>query len=106
MQKKYNKLENLTKAEKSLLIYFETCATEYGGKVDMRKISNDEFNLAKTWDEDKFIEFGRIKFEDITIPHFSYFVFLSDDAWNLAHQERRARFNRINGRRTWNKTTE
>lgn len=93
-------LESLTKDQKSLLLYFESCTVDYGGKVDLRRMNEDEIYIAKQWDKQDFIQFGRIKFSDI-VGHNTHYVFLSENAWNLAHEERRARFNRLNEKRNW-----
>ena len=53
---------------------------------------------------DGYMLFGRIYSKDITDR--SHWVELSNVAWNDAHAERKARFKRMNEKRTWSKTEE
>lgn len=89
------KLENFTSDERSLLLYIECCAVDYGGLVDCRKINDDDRAILKKWDREGFISFSRITFKSLkTLNTKEYnhdLVRLSEDAWKLAHEERRAR---------------
>jgi hypothetical protein len=87
-------LSEMTKDERSLLLYLETCAVDYGGKVESKHMNNDDFEIAKRWNESGFVKFGRIKFKSI-IAGKDHWCELSDEAWSIAHQERKARYNRI-----------
>lgn len=89
-------LESMTKDERSLLLYLETRAVDYGGKVDTRHMNAEDMAIAKNWNTEGFVKFGRIKFHDINIlSKMTHWCELSDEAWTLAHQERRARCTRI-----------
>lgn len=87
-----------SKEERSLLMYFETQATDYGGTLESVRMNADDFALAKRWREAGFIQFGRIAFDDIK-RHGGvardHWVVLSEEAWKLAHAERRARCERV-----------
>jgi len=101
-------LDEMTKDERSLLLFLETCAVDYGGRVDAQCMNSDDFLLVKKWAEEKFIKFGRIAYDSVVVhkgPNTAW-VELSDHAWTLAHQERRNRFERINKARSWKKTEE
>jgi hypothetical protein len=98
-------LESMPYGERSLLLYLETCAVDYGGRVDARRINEDDFTMAKKWHKEGFIEFGRIVARCIN-RQGSQFVKLSEGAWSLAHQERRARAMRLWEKRTWIGTDE
>jgi len=98
-------LIEMTKDERSLLLFLETCAVDYGGTVDTRHMNKSDMDKTKEWTSNGFLSFDRIKFDYITM-HRSYWVELSDDAWRLAHEERKARYVRINNKRTWKKTKE
>lgn len=91
-------MELTTRDEKSLLLYFETQATDYGGTLESVRMNADDFALAKRWREAGFIQFGRIAFNDIK-RHSGvardHWVVLSEEAWKLAHAERRARCERV-----------
>lgn len=88
------KIENMIKDERSLLLYFETAAVDYGGKIDGRRINDIDYDIAKQWNETGFIRFGRIYSGDIA-HSFTHWCVLSEDAWTEAHRERRARNVRV-----------
>lgn len=86
----------MTKDERSLLLYLETRAVDYGGKVDTRHMNKEDMELAKQWNQEGFVRFGRIKFHDIdTFTKSTHWCEFSDEAWELAHKEKRARYERI-----------
>lgn len=88
------KLEDMTPEERSLLLYVECCAVDEGGLVDSRKINSDERDILKRWHDEGLISFSRITWDSIQSlvnKHCTDLVYLSEEAWNLAHQERRAR---------------
>lgn len=91
-------MSNLTKAEKSLLLYFETQATDYGGTLEGARMNAEDFAIARHWNEFGFVRFGRIAFADIKKLNGvarDHWCVLSDDAWRLAHIERRERCERV-----------
>lgn len=91
-------LSEMSKDERSLLLYLESQATDYGGKLDARRMNADDFKILDRWKTSGFILGGRIAFEDIKThgQHtFDHWVVLSEDAWKLAHEERRARADRL-----------
>lgn len=94
----------MDKHELSLLLYLETCAVDHGGKVDSRYMNAADFSIVEGWKKSGYVSFGRICYKDIT--NRSHWVELSEAAWNSAHAERKERYKRINGRRTWKKTEE
>ncbi len=97
------KIEDMSKDERSLLLYFETAAVDYGGKLDGRRMNDIDFNNAKQWDKAGFVRFGRIYSDDIkrlSTNVFDHWVVLLDDAWTEAHRERRARNVRVESKLT------
>lgn len=96
-------LEDMTKDERSLLLYLETRAVDYGGKIDTRHMNKEDIDTAKGWNKEGFLWFGRIKFHDIAY-HMTHWCELSDEAWSLAHQERKARYKRIASKLEFGKT--
>ena len=96
------KLENMTKTERSLLLYMESRAVDHGGLVHTQHINEEDVEIAKRWSETGFIKFGRLASECLPMPSGStHWCELSDEAWSLAHNERRDRYNRINSKRKW-----
>lgn len=91
-------MEISTKDEKSLLLFFETAAVDYGGTLESIRMNAEDFAIAKRWNETGFVKFGRIAFKDIK-NHAGiardHWCVLSEEAWNLAHAERRARCERL-----------
>jgi hypothetical protein len=100
------KLQDLTKDERSLLLFFETNYVDHAGKLDPRRMNTEDFEIAKIWNESGFIEFGRVRFSDIGTEHRSYYVFLTEEAMKLAHEERAARAKRMQENRQWQTTKE
>ena len=92
-------LEHMTREEKSLLLYLETQAVDYGGKIQSVRMNADDHTIATRWKDVGFIQFGRIAFKDIDNSTGNYprthWVVLSEEAWRLAHEERRVRCQRI-----------
>jgi hypothetical protein len=98
----------MTKEEKSLLLFLETQAVDYWGKVDIRHMNEDDMNIAERWNKEGFVKFGRICYKDIKpagVKVSTHWVNLSDKAWRAAGDERKARAIRCWNKRTW-KTTE
>lgn len=95
------RLEDMNKDERSLLLYFECQAVDYGGKIDARRMNDIDFRIAKEWNEIGFVRFGRIASGDIKSygrTQFDHWCVLSEHAWDLAHEERRARNVRLEER--------
>lgn len=88
----------MSRDELSLLLYLESCAVDHGGKVEARRMNEDEFAIADGWKTAGFILFGRMKAAEILKERKKHiarqatnWVVLSEAAWAAAHAERRAR---------------
>ncbi|MBA7621882.1 hypothetical protein ES703_29252 [subsurface metagenome] len=106
-------LDTMTSDERNLLLYFETCAVDYGGKVDNRRMNKEDMYIAEEWNKEGFVKFGRIKFRSIIstspLKRFrknTHWCELSDEAWDIAHEERKARCARIMSKQTIDKTSD
>ena len=104
-------LSEMTKDERSLLLFLETQAVEYGGLVDVRHMNEDDCNIASDWNECGFIIYERISFysiEAVSTPtrRPTHYVILSQEAFRLAHEERIARAARMFQKRRWKKAGE
>ena len=91
-------MELTTREEKSLLLYFETQAVDYGGTFEGVRMNADDFAIAKRWKDAGFVHFGRIAFHDVKRSGGlarDHWCVLSEEAWKLAHAERRARCDRV-----------
>ena len=100
-------LEDLTREERSLLLYLESRSVDNRSLVDVRRMNKEDMTVAKKWNDTGFVNFGRIAFESLErTGNSSYWCKLSDDAWKLAHEERRARAKRMYDKRKWETTIE
>lgn len=97
-------LQTMTKDERSLLLFFESCAVDQNGKINTRHMNELDIEIAKKWHKEGFCQYGRIASENVN-EFGSHWCKLSDEAWKLAHEERKARGLRAWNARTW-KTTE
>jgi len=83
-------IDNMSKDEKSLLLYLESRVVDNGGQVDTRHMNAEDRKIASRWRDCGFICYGRIPF--IMIKNNStHFVILSNKAWLLASECRKAR---------------
>jgi hypothetical protein len=99
------KLENMSKDELSLLLFFETRAVDHGGLVDNRHMNADDFEIAKKWNESGFVKFGRVVYRNITNGCTNWCK-LSELAWMIAHQGRKARHERLWLKKDWMSTDD
>lgn len=83
----------LTKDQKSLLLFLETQVVDHGGKIYSPSMNALDRMCARRWATDGFIEFGRIPVRKIT-SHRCHWARLSDAAWEIVHQLRRERAER------------
>src|SRR6266496_3112871 len=96
--------DNLTLQQISLLLYLETRAVDHGGAVASPQMNAEDFAQANQWNQEGFIEFGRIRASDFDPRRGSHWIRLSDDAWDVAHQARKERADRMWPKRRWHKT--
>jgi hypothetical protein len=104
-------LETMTKDERSLLLFFESCAVDKWGKVNIQHMNKEDNKIAEKWNKEKFIEFGRVASEylidlDTKYGSGTHWCKLSNEAWKLAHEERQARGIRVWNKRNWKTTNE
>lgn len=99
-------LETMTRVERSLLLFLETCAVDRGGRIASEKMNAEEVAIAKQWNEEGFIHYGRISSGHLNRLAGNHWCFLSDEAWQLAAEERKARALRMWDGRQWLKAGE
>lgn len=102
-------LATMSKDEKSLLLFLGTCVVDHGGRVDSRRMNSEDFAIVEQWDEIGFVCYGRVCSADIQASGSktgSNWCQLSEKAWALAHEERKARAERIWSKRVWRTTKE
>lgn len=95
-----------TKDERSLLLFLETCAVDDYGWVRGAHMNAEEFAKAKEWNASGFVKFGRIFMRGDALGRVNRnnggmraprtnWCELSDQAWDEAAAERRARAARL-----------
>ncbi len=99
------KLTEMSKDERSLLLFLETRAVDYGGRVKIDHMNSEDMQIAERWNKEKFLGFGRIVLRNHNSDG-THWVRLSAEAWKIAHKERRARNQRLFENRTWLSTKE
>ena len=99
-------LESMSKDERSLLLYFESRAVDNGGKIDAFHMNREDFIIAERWNEEDFVGFGRICMNDILSQKGTHWCHLSDKAFALAHEERKARAYRVWQKKNFTTTAE
>ena len=84
--------------EKNLLMYLETCCVDHDGLMDGRKVNAAEMEWMKEWAEIGLITIKRLPASIVCSEknrtrqyQVSHLVSLSEEAWDVAHKERRAR---------------
>lgn len=93
-------LDTLTKDECSLLLFMESRAAHQGGRVKIAHMDAADMKIASRWNREGFVKFGRIR--NAGLSEFgNHWCFLSDEAWILAHAERKARAARTWAKRQW-----
>ena len=95
----------MTNQEISLLLYLETRAVDFAGRVASEKMNDDDRAIAKRWAEKGYIQFGRIIMEDVN-REGALWVKLSPQAMLDAHAERAARAERMWAARNFTTTEE
>lgn len=87
-------IETMTKVERSILLYAETCCVDYGGLLEGQRMNADDMAALKKFEEAGILEYGRIPFK-LLGPLGSYgrkpthWITFTDAAWEVAHALRR-----------------
>lgn len=103
------KFEELGKDEKSLLLFVESCATDQGGRMDLRHTNTDDQDTLRAWHGEGYVKSGRIKVKDhiqTSNAVYHHWVELSDQAITDAHRCRRERIVRMLKGRGYERTDE
>lgn len=91
-----DRLDTMTRDERSQLLYLETRAVDYGGKVATEKMNGDDFKITDRWRKKGFIRFERLLAKHVgrVGGRCTHCVVLTDEAWECAALERRRRADR------------
>lgn len=91
----------LTKEQKSMLLYAETCMVDNRGRIDGRRINKTDIKSAEELKKMGLLDFGRIKFSGISelqsrlIRTSTHWVRFTEEGWAAAHALRRERSARM-----------
>lgn len=87
------KTTDLSREEQSLLLYLETCVVDNSCFIDTRYINEEDLEILKKFQDNDLIKFGRYSKKDVVTEMYSlgYWVYLSNEAFALAHQLRKER---------------
>ena len=100
----------MTRDERSLLLFLETQAVDHGGLVNVESMNDCDFEIARRWTQEGFIQFGRVASPSLRkatrIKNRSHWVLLSATAFAAAAQERYDRAQRMWSKRSWQTTEE
>jgi len=89
-------IDDLTKTERSILAYAETCLVDYGGLLEGKRMNQDDIDALKKFQDAGILTFGRIPFHTVETlgrmgRHPTHWITFTDAAWELAHAIRRLR---------------
>jgi len=85
-------IDEMNRDEINLLLYFETCCVDQTCRVEGQRMNAEDFALAKKWCKEGFITFGRLR------DYYSHYCTLSDAAWTVVAEARKARGKRSEAR--------
>ncbi len=97
--------KEMTKDEQSLLLFLETRQVDYGGRVNLQHMNDDDMKIAEKWNETGFVGFGRIVMRNHNSDGTNWCK-LSEEAWTMAHKLRREKAQRLWENRTWLSTKD
>jgi len=86
--------ESLTKVQRSILLYAETCMVDYGGLLEGKRMNADDIEALEDMQDAGLLRFGRVpgrllgSFIGRDVTHWVEFT---DAAWALAFAVRRFR---------------
>ena len=87
----------LTKGEKNILLYLETCLVDSRGFIQPARMNDTDWEIMDGMKEGGLIDFGRRLYKDIRAYSIgaggakTHWVKFSDQAWQLAHKCRQER---------------
>lgn len=89
-------IDTLSKSERGILLYAETCLVDFGGLLEGRRMNNADIDALKKFQQAGVLEFGRIPLKTLGMlmkagREPTYWVTFNDASWALAHALRRHR---------------
>jgi len=90
-------IDQMNKAQRSLLLFLETQAVDHGGLVTSISMNAEDHEIAREWAAEGFLRFSRMKsalIPDSRLPKYAHVVELTPFAFECAAIERRRRAER------------
>lgn len=87
----------LTKDQKSMLTYIETCVVDHGGTLEAARMNAADHEAMKDLKSLKLIDHGRMPSEFLRVHgarKCAHWAVLTDAGWEVAHKLRRERAER------------
>jgi hypothetical protein len=89
----------LTKDERSVILYAETCLVDSYGKMAQIRMNKEDLAALDRFKEEGLLDYGRLSAKEImnvhNIIHGTHWVRFTEEAWTLAHKLRRERAARM-----------
>ena len=98
-------IELMSKDEKSLLLFLETRGVDYGGRINIKHMNQEDMQIAERWSKEGFLEFGRIVIRNHNSDG-THYVKIPDSTFMIAHKLRLERAKRMYLNKTWLSTKE
>ncbi|MCA8048056.1 hypothetical protein BLA18110_02089 [Burkholderia lata] len=89
-------ITSLTKVERSIILYAESCSVEYGGLLEGMRMNDADLVSLGRFEDAGILSFGRVPAALLEpLSHYgrkpTHWVTFTDEAWQLAHLLRRER---------------
>ena len=89
-------IATLTKVERSIILYAESCSVEYGGLLEGMRMNDLDIAALRKFEDAGLLSFGRVPVALLEpLSRFgrkpTHWVTFTDEAWQLAHALRRER---------------
>ncbi|MDR6397945.1 hypothetical protein ACTOWA_00425 [Herbaspirillum seropedicae] len=90
-------LMNLSRDEKSVLLYAETCMVDSSGLLESVRLNGEDLAALKRLQDAGLLNYGRVPSELLQqAKGKTYWVTFTERAWDIAHQLRRQRAEKPN----------
>lgn len=88
--------DTMTKDERSMLVYAETCVVDYSGLLEGQRMNRADMEALKKFKAAGLLDYGRIPAALLDRSYGkTHWVTFNESAWTLAHQLRRVRAQQI-----------
>lgn len=95
-------ITTLTKIERSIILYAESCSVDYGGLLEGTRMNRDDMDALARFKAEGILDYGRVPAALLGTfaRNVTHWCDLTDAGWDLAHKLRRAHAAKKAGGRT------